>query len=361
MKISKDAVLHNYDFLQSLKPSDVIFPVLKSNAYGHGIEEIAGILKETSAPYLCVDSYPEYQIARKYSKKDILLIGETLPENYWFFDHKHTAISVYNISTLKYLAKKSRPRRIHLFINTWMNREGVQLHNLGTVLDIIKQAPHLVFEWVMSHFADSDNKDTTYMHEQIERFKKMYTLIQQSGFSPRFKHIGNSASIAKFDDPFFTAWRTGKCLYGWNPVSPEDAHRSSYQTLQWVMRITSKVISSQQIDTWDTVGYSRTYTAAQPTNIITIPFWYYEWLPRVLSNKFQVKWNEHYLTAAGRISMNMSSYDGNNLPIAVGDEIELISPLSSDANSIISIARLADTIPHDVLVRFAANMKKEVV
>jgi alanine racemase len=118
MSVSKQAVLDNYNFLQSLKPLDAIFPVLKSNAYGHGIEEIAGILKDTPAPYLCVDSYPEYQIARKYSNKDILIIGETLPENYRFFDHKHTAISVYNISTLKYLAKKSRPRRVHLFLNT---------------------------------------------------------------------------------------------------------------------------------------------------------------------------------------------------------------------------------------------------
>lgn len=94
-----------------------------------------------------------------------------------------------------------------------MNREGLQLHNLGEALNIIKAAPQFILEGILSHFADSDNPDTTYMMEQIEVFKKMCTLIQQAGFSARYKHIGNSASIGKFDDPFFTAWRTGKCLY----------------------------------------------------------------------------------------------------------------------------------------------------
>lgn len=361
MSIDAAAVIDNYDFLKSLKPNDAIFPVLKSNAYGHWIQEISTILKNTSAPYLCVDSYPEYQIAKKYSHKDILVIGETLPENYRFFDHKTTAISVYNLHTLKYLAKNGRPWKIHLFLNTWMNREGVQLHNLWAVLDTIKAAPHLILEWVMSHFADSDNPDITYMMTQVDSFKKMATLIQQAWFSPRYKHIGNSASIAKFDDPFFTAWRTGKCLYGRNPLTEADPSYSAYTTLQGVMRITSKVISIQQITSWDTVGYARTFTASEPTSIVTIPFGYYEGLPRVLSNSMRVKRNNQYITAAGRISMNLSSYDAGSLPVQIGDEIELISPVANDHNSITSIAQQANTIPHDVLVRFTANMRKEIL
>ncbi|HCB51743.1 TPA: hypothetical protein DEP21_04215 [Patescibacteria group bacterium] len=80
-----------------------MFPVLKSNAYGHGIKEMTKILSRFDTPYLVVDSFPEYQIVKKYSDKNILIIGETLPDNYSKFDLKRTTFAVYNIDTIKAL------------------------------------------------------------------------------------------------------------------------------------------------------------------------------------------------------------------------------------------------------------------
>ncbi len=74
ISIHKKAILSNYDFLQTLQPHAEIFPVLKSNAYGHGLKQMVKILRKTDAPYLVVDSFPEYQIVKKYSNKQILLL-----------------------------------------------------------------------------------------------------------------------------------------------------------------------------------------------------------------------------------------------------------------------------------------------
>ncbi len=72
--ISKYNVLYNYKYLQSLKPNVDLFPVIKSNAYGHGIDQILQIYKGLPIKYMVVDSFPEYNIVMRHSKFNVLLL-----------------------------------------------------------------------------------------------------------------------------------------------------------------------------------------------------------------------------------------------------------------------------------------------
>jgi len=121
--LNRNALLHNLALLQGLKPNDVIFPVLKSNAYGHGLKEVCQILKNIDLPYVCVDSVPEYFIVKKWARKKSLLIGETLPQNYKHLDPRRATVCVYNLETIKALVGSRKAWKIHLFLNTGMNRE----------------------------------------------------------------------------------------------------------------------------------------------------------------------------------------------------------------------------------------------
>jgi len=121
--ISKKNILRNLSYLQSLQSNIQLFPVLKSNAYGHGLKQITKILNKTDVPYLVVDSYPEYAIVKKDSKKQILLLGETSDKNYKRFDYKRVTFCIWNDSTIQYLGRLNKKIRVHLFLNTWMNRE----------------------------------------------------------------------------------------------------------------------------------------------------------------------------------------------------------------------------------------------
>lgn len=121
--LRKKILLQNLQYLQSIQPQAGIFPVLKSNAYGHGLQQIVRMLRHTDAAYIAVDSYPEYITVRDNCKIPILLLGETLLENYKKFDHKITTFCVYNIGTIRHLGRLEKPTKIHLFLNTGMNRE----------------------------------------------------------------------------------------------------------------------------------------------------------------------------------------------------------------------------------------------
>ena len=110
---------------------------------------------------LAVDSFPEYQIVKKYTTKKILLIGETTPKNYRYFDRKRTSFALYNRDSLEALIQQRKSCRIHLFLNTGMNREGIQMHELDEFLTLLQSAPHIEVEGIMSHFACADSTDNT--------------------------------------------------------------------------------------------------------------------------------------------------------------------------------------------------------
>ncbi len=99
--IDKKAIIHNFTYLQSLHPHDKIIPVLKSNAYGHGLKEVCQILNDTDVEMVAVDSFPEYQIVKKHMKQQILILGETDVRNYRHFNWKRASFCIYNISTLE--------------------------------------------------------------------------------------------------------------------------------------------------------------------------------------------------------------------------------------------------------------------
>ncbi|MDR2190583.1 MAG: alanine racemase [Candidatus Peribacteria bacterium] len=205
--LDKKALLDNFVYLKTLKPQARLFPVVKSNAYGHGLDQILQIYKKIDVPYLVVDSFPEYNIIARHSKHHILVLGETFSQNYKEFDLKRTTFAVYNAETLHGLAKLKKKLNIHLFLNTGMNREGIQPSNLVNILETLKSFPQLTVEGVMSHFHSADSVQSTGMQEQIEQFKTMYYQILEYGHTPKWRHIGASAGLLKMEDDFFNAYR----------------------------------------------------------------------------------------------------------------------------------------------------------
>ncbi|MEI7477191.1 MAG: alanine racemase [bacterium] len=184
------ALTANYEYLQGLHPTDALFPVIKSNAYGHGIAEIATILNYIPATYLCVDSYPEYKIAAKHATNhQFLVMSDTNPHNYTLYNRKKSVFVVSSFTTLNFFVQKGRDVRIHLFVNTGMNREGFDMIDMQELTTILRAAPHITVEGLMSHLSHSDDPDMTRTHKQVDRFKEFHTRLTDAGFSPRYRHI----------------------------------------------------------------------------------------------------------------------------------------------------------------------------
>lgn len=357
IEISRENILSNYHHIESLQPGMSIFPVVKSNAYGHGIKEIVSILDNTDAKMIAVDSLLEYQIVRHYTDKRILVLGETFSENYQYFNYKNTSFCIWNIATLEYLISQGKPYHIHLFLNTGMNREGIQERDLDLFLSKLSHS-QIILEWVCSHLADGDSIDMRDTHIQIKKFKKLYEKIESAWFHPEYRHIAASTGILKIQDSFFSAVRPGLILYGYNPLSPEDDCHKNGISLKPALDLYTTITAIQVIQSGEWVGYNLTNRVDENRLIASVPCGYSEWLDRRLSNNFSITDWDGEIHIAGKVCMNISMYDITHTDLKIGDHIKLISSRSWDLQSIENIARKMQTISYEVLVKLSPTIRR---
>jgi len=350
ISVSRSAILHNYSYFKKHCPGNQIWPVLKSNAYGHGLAPIVSILKSQNPGYFIVDSYYEALQVRQLCSTPILLIGSTPPQNFSRMKLDNITLCLQDNISLNLLISCRRPVTIHLKVNTGMNRQGIDPKNLIPTLTKIKNNPQIKLEGIFSHLADADNPKDTYSPRQIKLFSQIIKRVNQSDLHPRYFHLAASYSATKINHPLVNAVRLGLGLYGY-----------SHPQLKPALTFTSTVINHRLLSPGSTVSYNRTFTAKTATNIGLIPVGYFEGFDRRLSNRGVVKYRYHFYNVAGRICMNLTCINFKNTIPKIFDLVEIISPNPADQNSIKNIARLADTIPYEILIHLHSSIRRQVI
>lgn len=365
-KIEIDAkkIIANFNYLKERQGNSEIFPVLKSNAYGHGLKEMCLIINKTSAPLVIVDSFPEAQIACKYFKRKVLILGEMPLGAYDYCDFNKTEFVIYNDKTLRYLAKWGKKIKVHLFLNSGMNREGIK--NIKEFIDINREFLDLIdVVGFCSHLASAEDKSVLNQAQEENFFKSLDELLKAS-FYPRWVHLGNSAGLLTLENNLLTAYRPGLALYGYNPLTDsEDSEFDINLALQPALKVFSKVVSVQKILANEPVSYNETYRATKDTNIAVIPFGYFEGLDRRLSNKAEFYVNNlessFWASVAGKVCMNLTCLDVGNKNIQKGDEVVIISDEKGSRNSVINIASQMGTIPYELLVKLQTSIRRKII
>lgn len=356
--IKKENILNNIKVIKNCQPKADFFPVLKSNAYWHWIKQILEIIKWEKFPYLAIDSFPEYQIIHKNSNFNILLLSETYKENYNFFDFKRTTFVIYNLETLKYLKNLNKKIKIHLFVNTWMNREWIQEKDLENFLEVLKNSK-IELEWVMSHFHSADNKEFMSSIQQIIEFKKFYSKIEEKWFSPKYRHIWASSWVFRVKDDFFNAYRPWLILYWYNPFS-EFWIKWKTDLLRPALSFEATIISTQDVKTWDKIWYSQKFKVEKESKVWVVSAWYYEFLSRKYSWHLKFSWNWKYVTQFWIISMNMSNILTEE-EIKVWDKIQIINDNFWAKNSLNNFSKTLNVSIYELLVKLEKWIKRKIV
>lgn len=359
--VSRSALEHNYHALQSAHPEAKVCPVLKSNAYGHGLATAGKIFDSFSVPFLVVDSlYEAYELTKAGLKSPILILGYTFPEN---FRGKRLPynFALYDLEVARALNKYQPGTKVHVFLDTGMRREGVLLRELPKFLDELLLLKNLEIVGLASHFSDADNpKDKTFTRKQVSVFKEGLRVCREKGVEPQWRHIAASGGEFKLYDGTFNLLRVGLASYGINPLEEKDSEHQAIQ-LQPALRFTSTIVQIKEISPGDELGYSRTYKAKKKLRIGILPAGYYEGIDRRLSNLGTIKVRGVQCPILGRISMNMTTIDLSQVPEAqVGDEAEVFSNNSADANFVKNQATLG-SIPYELFVHIAESVRREEV
>ena len=370
LEIIEENILHNINFLYSLQKQAEMFPVLKSNAYGHGLKELCQILNKSQVKMVAVDSYPEAQIVYKYFKGKVLFLNEMPLKVYRYTKKKRSEFVVYNLETLKYLSRYRKKAKIHLFLNTGMNREGIS--DLKIFLEKgLKYLNKVDITGFCSHLAEANSLDSSMNIEQEKRFMQGLDLLREYKIFPKWLHLGASAAVFTLDNKNLSAFRPGLALYGYSPF-PEDHNFSALaqKELKPALRIYSQVISVQKIRTGDRVSYADTFRAKNDFDLAVIPFGYFEGLNRRLSNKAKFflesqKKNQEslWLPLRGLVCMNMTCLDAGlgKTDHLLGAKIQLISDLKDRENSLENLAKLSEMSPYEFLVKINHSIHRKIV
>lgn len=385
--LSKERLLANFDYLSKLVPGVEVAPVLKSNAYGHGIEQIGQLLasqgQALSIPFICVDSlYEAYQLQKIGVKSDILIMGYIDPRS---LQGKKLPFSyaVFDMNQLRGIAQHQPGAKVHLFFDTGMHREGFDIRDANQLLHSLGGITQVKIEGVMSHLAVADDPDDVITKLQMNNFKAAKLLVKQMGYQPKWFHLGGSYALLNELTEQCNVIRSGIALYGFPTASVLKSSK-----LQPVLKMTSRIASWKYIKKGEYVGYNKGFRAWADMILAILPIGYNDGVDKRLSNKGEVfckpvglddfgeKRSKVYdklphkvsCKIVGQISMNITTIDlteaqkmlGSKLP-AIGDEVEVISDDSLLPNSIEQIAERCGTIPHEILIHLHPSTRREVV
>lgn len=358
VELSQSALLGNFDIFQQLEPAHRVIPVLKANAYGHGLTEIAQILKAREFPYIAVDGYFEALELRAVSKQPVLVMGAIHPDNYSRMHLGRDAFMVQDEVSIKALGGLGKNVKLHLEIDTGMHRQGIQAKRLIHFINLIDSFPSLELEGIMSHLADADGEDRSYTEKQVDLLDKTIQLVHTLGHSPRYVHLAQSAGSVTINSKYANTYRVGLGLYGINPFTPEDTRHHELKVLRPVLSLKSTIIKINHLKKGDKVSYNGIFTAPRDMKIGVLPLGYYEGLPRALSNKGLVVWRDKYLRIVGRICMNHTLVSLEGTTAKVGDEVTVISSNPGNKNSLGKICDQFGLFNYETLVHIAPTIRR---
>ena len=363
--IKRENLEFNYFSIQKKLKHALMAPVLKSNAYGHGLKEVGKILDQMNFPFLIVDSlYEAYELKKIKVKTTILILGYTDPRNYKFrpFKKLNFHYAIWDLETAKKLNRTQTNAKIHIFVDTGMNREGVQISNLENFIKDIKKLKNLEVVGLCSHMADADNpKDNSFSLMQIDNFKEADAILKLNGVRPKWKHIAASAASLKFQNSTFNLARVGLATHGISPLDEKDPINKDFK-LRPTLEFSSKIAQIKKIKKGARVSYNGIFTAKKDMTIAIIPAGYYDGVERRLSNKGFFKVKEQFCPILGKVCMNITVIDVSEIENPkVGDKVIIYSRNDNDKNSVKNTAKKAKTIPYIITTNLAASTKRKII
>lgn len=360
IEVSKSNLLHNYKYLSSINRKVRIAPVVKSNGYGHGIENVAKVLDDLNFPFFCVDSlYEAYKLQDAFVVNKILVMGYTDPENLKI-KKLPFSFAVFDLDSTKVLNEFQVGCKIHIFVDTGMHREGISVKDLPAFLEEIKKLPNIKIEGLMSHLASSEGKSDPIFASQIKQFNKAKEICKRLKIYPKWFHISATGGIVNPKTKSVIAAvsnlvRAGLALYGFSSTTFDPK-------LKPALTLKTKIAQIKKVKKGNKIGYDGTYTAKKDLTVGVLPLGYYDGIDRRLSNKGWVTIDNTPCKILGRVSMNITSIDISKIPNPqIGQDVVMFSSNSTDPNSIENVAKICKTIPYDILISLATSTKRVLI
>jgi alanine racemase len=362
-EVNLQAIKDNFFALKKRigEQSDVM-PVIKANAYGHGVIPVANTVVAAGAKYLAVSSLEEaLEIRYADITVPILIFGYVPIEFANLIVKYNLTVTVFDIQIIKELDRlafsQQKTAKIHVKVDTGMGRVGItDVNQFKEIVQLVKNSPNVLLEGIYTHFACADEIDKSHTEQQHNKFKVYIVEAMQQLNYKLLIHASNSGAAIDTPELAYDYVRAGISLYGCYPSKHVDKEAV---ILKPAMELKTQIIFLKELDRGKHIGYGATYQTSKPAKIATLPVGYADGYNRLLSNRGYVLVQGQRAPIVGRVCMDQTIIDVTDIQnVKVGDEVVLFGEQNDARITVDEVADLVHTINYEVLCAISKRVPR---
>ena len=351
---------------KKLGAPEALLPVIKSDAYGHGLMPVARTLDKCGCVNFAVGTVDEGVLLRKsgFSQRIVPLLGALTAEE-WRKSYQYKlltpVIDQESLKTAAHICPSHSVFPIAIALNTGMGRLGFAQDDMPDLIEGLHRYPNLKPELVFSHYACADMpEEEIYTHAQTERFLSMTNALR-AFYPDLIRSLNNSAALLNDRASQWELSRPGICLYGGNPFFGT-TQADQVPNFEWAMSVSAPILQVRKLKMGQSVSYGRIFTAPHAMTVAVIGIGYATGFARALSNKADVLIAGRRCAQIGRVCMGMIMADVTPLKtIEPGDLAWIMGGdayLGERAITADELASEIGTISYELLCLFGATNER---
>lgn len=406
IRVRPAAIEANAARLAALAPDAAFCAVVKAGGYGHGAVTAAAAARAGGASWLAVATTaeaaeladtvggnPPVLVLSELDPDDAAQAGAELPDQVRFTVATPAGVEALTarrgpanpspeaelpvgsrdpagarpeteVPTARPDSKVRQPRRVHLKIDTGMHRMGADPGDLAPVADALARAAAAGaarLEGVWTHLAVADDPGDEFTAVQLTRFETALAELDRLGAlsaaAPVITHAANSAGLLAHPRSHWEMVRAGIALYG---VAPAPALAGRVR-LEPALELVSRVTAVRSVAAGESVSYGRSWHAAEPVRVATIPIGYADGIRRhsgAAGVEVLIRGRRRPILGTVTMDQLMVAVDAE---VAVGDEVVLIGAQGSEKLTVDEVAERLGTIAYEVLVGLGPRLPRVTV
>lgn len=322
-------------------------PVLKADAYGHGLIEMSKILRGLDITYIGVATLGEAILLRKS--------GDTGRVLSWLYDidgqeikdgiSMDLDIAIFDenlIPKLEKLIPSGKKIKITMFVDTGINRAGIPYEKAMQAFTDVAKCEKFEIVGMMSHFVCSGIKNSPIVNEQLRKFRSLRSELATIGINPPLVHIANTGGCLNYDVSDFTLSRPGSGVYGIPGNAKVD------KNLKLAMTIKSYIIQLKHVNKGEGIGYNWKYITPKKMRVAVLPIGYADIIPRSSSLRLYVYINGTKRKVLGLISMDQIIVEAKESD-KINDDVIIFGNGQNCPQTIFDIAKAGKAFPLEIL------------
>lgn len=342
MEVDLDAFTYNINKIKEyVGTNKEIMPVIKANAYGTYINKRIDIVSKFDIVAVAITD-EAVELRNLGYNHDIFILNQPYIDELDQIIEYNITFGLSSDEFLDQLLKIKTPIKVHLEIETGMNRTGINLSDLKEFIKKIKLNDNIIVEGVYTHLSSADNDDE-YTQEQLDVFTKALQIVKDNFDTIKYIHTSASNGLLNYKENITNLVRPGLTMYGYESFNG----LNNLIDLKPICKLKSKITFLKEVEEGASISYSRSYKTPKKMKVATIPLGYADGLRRTLSNRGQVLIHNTKVPIIGKICMDGFMVDVTTLEnVKVGDDVYI---WDNNQITLDEIADSCDTINYEIM------------